>query len=378
MGLVSFFRTLFGSTPESDSTVSAEVESEASPIALLDPPRSLQDLPNRIKESSSHPQDPSEPQQDSYNRRQRTTQTASAPWWLPRGTATLTSPEQVLSAQTMDRQLYDRCVRTLDDPNVELPRLSAVVRQVLAMLCGPDSDLRQAAEVAGRDPALAAEVLRVVNSVAYRGITEIRRLDLAFARVGQRSMRSLLLTSMTRQVAINVGAAQRTVGEELWRRSLASGIIIGHLAPRYDLPEEEAFLVGLLHDIGMLAILKVVHDFQAGSPNKVSRSLFDYLCQQWHEHIGLRLAESWSLPDPIPEIAGSHHREPTADDPLKTYRLLVTFADAACAMLEYAPYVPYDFFNLPCVRQLGLKDEPQTHELLAPLPEMLKEQMESV
>ena len=376
MGLVSFFRTLFGNTPESDSTVSNEIEYEASPIALLDPPRSLHDLPGPIKKPSRS-KDPSLHQQD-FDNRQSTTQTASAPWWRPHGTPTLTPPGQVLSAQTMDRQLYDRCVRTLDDPNVELPRLSTVGRQVLARLCGPNSDLREAAEVAGRDPALAAEVLRVVNSVAYRGVTEIRRLDLAFARVGQRAMRSLLLTSMTRQVAINVGAAQRTVGEELWRRSLASGIIMGHLGPRYGLSEEEAFLVGLLHDIGMLAILKVVHDFQADRRYKVSRTLFDYLCQQWHEHIGLRLAESWSLPDPVPEIAGSHHRESAADDPLKTCRLLVTFADVTCAMLEYAPYVPYDFFNLPCVQQLGLKDEAQTHELLAPLPEMLKEQMESV
>jgi HD-like signal output (HDOD) protein len=272
--------------------------------------------------------------------------------------------------------LYDQFVHALDDPNVQLPQMSVVVQQVLMMLSASDVDLRKAADTAGKDPALAADVLRLVNSAAYRGVTEITRLDLAFARLGQRAVRSLLLASTAKEVAISIGGAHRTVGEQLWRCSVASGVILGRMAGRYGLKEEEAFLVGLLHDIGTLAILKIIHDFQRKSGQRITRALFDCLCHHWHEHMGLRLADAWNLPDPLPEICGNHHRAPASDDPLEKHRLLVGFADVVCAMLRYKTYVPYDFFHVPSVQRLGLTDTPETHELLRSLPKVIKQQMD--
>jgi HD-like signal output (HDOD) protein len=296
-------------------------------------------------------------------------------WWVPVGPPVLEPPAPA-DANAIDRELYQHCIRTLDDPNIELPQISVIVQQVLMMLHSDDVDLRQAADLASRDPALTADVLRLVNSAQYRGVAEINRLEQAFVRLGVRAVRSLLLTCTAKQVAIRVGGERRTMGEELWRRSLAAGILVSALSPRYDIPEEDGFLIGLLHDIGRLAILKVVYDFQRLHGRRVTRAVFDRVCDEWHEHLGQRLAGAWGLPDPIPELCGSHHRVPAEDDPLKTQRYLLQLADAACAMLEYAPYVPYDFFCLPCVRGLGLEDTPETHRLLANLPDLLRERME--
>jgi len=300
------------------------------------------------------------------------------PWWVPRGEPLLTPPAAGGDDQLPTPELLARFEEAAADPDRELPQLPQVAQQLLVLLRGEDADLRQAADIAARDPALAADVLRLVNSVAYRGVDEIRRLDLALARLGRRAARALVLTSSMKAVAIRTGGARYSLGEELWQCSVASGVVAGSLSGRHGLPEDDAFLVGLLHDIGMLAVLKIVHGHQVTNGEKVPRPVFDALCQQWHETLGRRMATAWNLPDPLPEVIGDHHRDPFEADRCRDYRLLVRLADVVCAMLEYAPYVPYDFFNLPCVRRLGLEDAEDARALLEEWPMLIAEHLEPV
>ncbi len=298
------------------------------------------------------------------------------PWWVPRGEPVLSAPEASQVMGVADQAMCDLCQRALEDPDLELPQLPQVAQQLLLMLHDDNADLRRAAEIAGRDPALTSEVLRLVNSVAYRGDNQILGLEQAFVRLGRRAVRALVLSSSVKSLAIRTGGAKQTLGEELWRRSIASAVVTASLAPHCDLPEEDLFLVGLLHDIGWLAVLKVTHGFQATSRRKVPREVFDALGTRWHEPLGRRLAEAWELPDPLPEVIGSHHATPGADNPVATYRHLVALADVVCAMLEYAPYVPYDFFGLPCVRELGLAENVETCALLSDWPLLIAERIE--
>ncbi len=161
------------------------------------------------------------------------------------------------------------------------------------------------------------------------------------------------------------------MGEEIWQRSLVAASMLREFSKRFGLPSDEGFLAGLLHDIGMLAVLKVVHEYRQFHGRPVSRAVFEHVAAEWHEHIGLRLSEAGNLPSPLPELIGNHHRPPGEDDPLRVQRLLLQVSDVACAMLGYAPYVPYDFFNLDCVRRLGLKDDATTRALLISIREQL-------
>jgi HD-like signal output (HDOD) protein len=299
-------------------------------------------------------------------------------WWVPEGDMPVLTAPPLAPNGSIDGELYDQLVGVLDDPNLGLPRLPQVAQRALILLHDPDVDFKQLAKLIGQDPSTAAEVLRVANSVAYCGVDKIVRLHLAFARIGCRTLRSIFLAISVKGLLIQVGGPERSRGEELWQRALVSGIVAEQFSDPRILVPDEAFLVGLLHDLGSLAILKVLHDYQLESKRRISRSLFDRLCGGWHEHIGLRLANAWNLPDPLPEIIGNHHHEPADDDPLNHHRTLVQFADAVCAMLGYAPYVPYDFFALPCVRRLGLTNNPVTCERLRGLLDVVAERIQSL
>ncbi|MFN0135329.1 MAG: HDOD domain-containing protein [Phycisphaerae bacterium] len=297
-------------------------------------------------------------------------------WFVPRGEPVSYAP-RALDREPIDSALHTAIVAVVREPDLELPRLPQVAQQTLALLARPDFSVRQLAGLIEQDPMLAAAVLRMANSALYRGVSEITRLEPAFARIGQRSLRGIVLSENVKALAIRVtSGGERSLGHELWQRSIASATIAARFADRVKMSEDEAFLTGLLHDIGMLAVLRIVHDYQKAHGRRVSRTLFDVLCEEWHEHLGLRLADAWNLPTPLTELIAGHHKAPAPDDPLRGQRYLLQFTDMVTAMLEYAPYVPYDFFNMPCVAAMGLRDDAATRAMLMELPAVIEGRMD--
>ncbi|MFO0837438.1 MAG: HDOD domain-containing protein [Phycisphaerae bacterium] len=297
-------------------------------------------------------------------------------WWIPIGAPVYEQPDYRSQVSGADVALHEHLSQILDNPDVELPQIPAIAQRALVLTRNDDVDYRQLSAVVEQDPVLTAEFLRVANSVAFRGTSEVRRLDLVFARLGSRRLRSLLLAATLKGEAIRTGPGPRSLGQELWRRSVASSVVASSLCSYASLNEEEAFLLGLLHDIGLIAVLKVVSDYQRRTSRKVARAVFDSIAQEWHEHLGLRLADMWNLPDPLPQVIASHHREPSPGDALEKSRLLVMVCDAAVTLMGFAPpYVPYDFLNLPCVRRLGLDSDSKALTRLRALPREIEQRM---
>lgn len=291
-------------------------------------------------------------------------------WWEPEGHELVI--EAPKPSAMVDSKLHDQLNKVLRDPDLELPRIPRVIQQALSLIRDEHVSFKNLAELLEQDQAVSARLLRVANSARYRGIKQVSSLEHAFARLGYREIRSILLTAAAHGIAIRTESDSQSLGKELWQRSLASGVLVAEIGKHFHRPEDEAFMVGLLHDIGELAILRVMHDYQKMHNVRITRGLFAELSRRWHCHVGLQLANAWNLPSPLPELIGDHHSLPSDDDELRIYRLIIQASDAACALLNYGPFVPYDFFNLPCVRQLGLRRDPDTCEWLAALPEQIE------
>lgn len=279
-------------------------------------------------------------------------------------------------AATIDQALYDELTAVLRDPGVELPRLPAVAQRALAMLRSPDLDYGKLADLVGQDPALTAQLLRAANSPLYRGVNAFTRLDQVFARLGQRGLHSLLATLSLRGLAIRTGGPCRSIGEQLWQRAVAAAETAAAIAPLVQRDPEHLFVLGLLHDIGYFAILRIVHDYQRAHATRLPRALFDRIGDEWHTHIGLRLADEWDLPSPLPDIIARHHGEPALDDPLATERLVMQLANAACDQLGYGGRrVTRDLLDLPCAVRLGLRPNLRTCEVLEAIPPRIEQRL---
>src|SRR4051794_32914603 len=142
-----------------------------------------------------------------------------------------------------------------------LPSLPAVALQVLRLCQRDNLDLAQNAKVITNDPALSAKMLRLVSSPTYGLGQQVRTVSHALELLGVNAVRTLALSfslvsdlRKTRHAGINLSA--------YWKRSVLSAVAARELAVGAGMAQvkEEAFLAGLLQDIGELALARVTPD----------------------------------------------------------------------------------------------------------------------
>jgi len=100
------------------------------------------------------------------------------------------SPLQtVMNQSKVRREIYSK--------SNKIPSLPEVVTEVLRLLNDPGSEIQQFEDVLGKDPALVAKMLRVVNSPFYGLARPMTSIKEAVMVLGFRSLRSLVLAAST-------------------------------------------------------------------------------------------------------------------------------------------------------------------------------------
>jgi HD-like signal output (HDOD) protein len=179
----------------------------------------------------------------------------------------------------------------LDDPVLKqaierVGTLPAAPRQYLALtqlLRDPDCTAARLAEVVAQDPTVAARVLRLSNSAYYSGGREISDLRAAVTRLGQNTLRRLVLASEV----FSAGPEADVLRDRSLRISQLAGKLLA--GPSADL----AATAGLLAEVGLLLPRPV----DSASANATPYST-----------TGAYLLGLWGLPGPIVEAVAFHDR----------------------------------------------------------------------
>ncbi len=299
-----------------------------------------------------------------------------ASWWRPEG-ATRTEPAPVERPPWGDlaRALENRLAVNLSGQNLDLPPLPQVPHRVLQRLRDPHCDFGDLVNDIAEDQVIAASVLRLANSPLYRGRDAISTLPTAVTRIGAKALKTLMLHQSLRSATLG-GRKPHPLAERIWHRSLVSAIIMRELSRFTRLDAEDAFLIGLLHDIGSVVVLREVSAQASISRGTVDTATFEYLCHQSHEAFGELLAGAWGLPAHLKALIADHHRHPPPDDPLRMERLQIMLADMLTAMLAGDEDAAYDLPNAGIVQDLGMAERNDFYSLLDRLPELVDEYSE--
>lgn len=151
-----------------------------------------------------------------------------------------TLPESVQSLLARTQQLYS---------------LPAVAMRVLELASNPQIDTRALKECIENDPALTAKILRVVNSSLFGLSRQVSDLNQALALLGIKPLK-LLVLGFSLPPGLFQGIAAETL-EWYWRRSLTRAIAAREISQAvWRQPGDEAFLAGLLRDLGMLLLIQ--------------------------------------------------------------------------------------------------------------------------
>jgi putative nucleotidyltransferase with HDIG domain len=258
-------------------------------------------------------------------------QTMPGPDWAsPAPPAPAAGPQPVPVAREQLRQSLQ-----------ELPALPRAALQALAALRDDDSSTEHCAALIGHDPALAARTLRLANSSLYGAPGRVNSVRDAVNRLGRQTVSSVLtLATLSRQFEGASCPGFSYAG--FWRHALGVALATRGLARALDRSDEPAFTVGLLHDIGRLAL--AVHFPQAtsealcrgpahaGAPQTLEREVLG----ADHLEVGAQVAAQWNFPPEILVAIAGHHTPRGAAGGAASLADLVHVADAIAHALDCA------------------------------------------
>lgn len=295
-------------------------------------------------------------------------------WWAPEG-ATLTEPPEVerLNLSTEARALENLLVSHFDGHDLRLPPLLHVAEAVLPRLSNPRCELAAVANTLAEDQVIAAAVLRMANSPLYRGLHKTTALRPAITRLGVRALRMLLMHESLRAAMFHSNRGGNELANTIWSRSLASAYIMRGLSDFTDLNKEDAFLMGLLHDIGNVVVLRIVYGERVAQRYEIDPDTFEYLCHECHQEFGELIADAWLLPPDLKALISGHHTYPDPNDPLRNPRLQLQLTDMINALLCYTPFVPYNLLESRVVDDLDLAGRDDFTVFLEQLPDQVDE-----
>ena len=193
----------------------------------------------------------------------------------------------------------------------KLPSVPHVYMAVTNALRDEDVSPRELASILRQDMAMCAKLLQLVNSSYFRLSREITRVDEAVNYLGFNMVRSLVLS-----VELFSAAAARFEGfsiESLQQHCLLTGSIASRIVSD---PKkcEEAFMAGMLHDIGKLVLAKDLPEHFREVLSRVRESgdamfvVEQKLAGVTHAEVGAYLLGIWGLPYPIVEAVANHHQ----------------------------------------------------------------------
>ncbi|HNQ24115.1 MAG TPA: HDOD domain-containing protein [Phycisphaerae bacterium] len=290
-------------------------------------------------------------------------------WWAPPADACTDFPPLVHPELTTEgRALQNALVSHFDGHNLSIPALPQVPERVLRRLRSSDCDFGKVANDIATDQVIAGAVIRMVNSPLYGGAKKITSLRAAVTRLGANALRTLMMYHSLQAAHFDSRGKERDLAQMLWRRALAGAAVMQRLSELTGADPEEAFLLGLLHDIGNVVVLRETQHQREIMRFRVDLETFEYLCQQCHQEFGELIATAWELPPRLRSLISDHHCPPAADDPHRRERLQLQLADMITVVLGYAPRVAYDLLGSRPALELGLVRGPQVDALLAKLP----------
>lgn len=196
-----------------------------------------------------------------------------------------------------------------------IPAFPPVVLRVLDLAGNDDVELAELSEIITSDAVFAAQLLRLVNSPLYARGAGITSLHHAVVTLGVERLQGLAATVATGSYlrsAMHLGELRRC-----WRHTLASAILARELAVAAKLPEDQAYTLGLLHDVGRLGLLAAAPHEYARMLREADRDPIDLLDEEQrlfgadHCEIGRLLAHRWNLGPEFAIATGRHHDPPS-------------------------------------------------------------------
>ena len=255
--------------------------------------------------------------------------------------------------------LIDMIGAYVDSGKVELPVFSSTALRIQKEVSKEDPDSQLIERLIVSDQALTSAMLKVANSAYYMGRSEVATIRQAVVRLGINEVSNIVTMVTHGQSFKSADRTVQSIMQQLWQHSIAVGIGTSWLAKHLGMQSvlQEAFIAGLLHDVGKLLILKVLDEMvKSNELEEISPDVLGEAMDILHTGFGATLMQIWNLPEIYAEIAHTHH-DPECD-PENHLLAIVRVANQACHNMGCAldNDDPVSLVDLPETEMLNLSE----------------------
>ncbi len=223
--------------------------------------------------------------------------------------------------------------------------LPEITLRIIELVEDPSSTAQDLHKVIANDPALCSRILKVVNSAFYGLPRQIGSINRAIVLLGLNAVKNIAIAASLTKLFRGGELCPRFSARELWIHSMASAagskLICDQL--KLGLPDE-AFLAGLIHDIGIMVEMQAARDkllrvfdemkFDAdGTPLTNMCEIEQQVLGADHCAFGTGLCEAWKFPKSFSHVAGYHHDPMALPSGTRMLACVVHAADCLTAQL---------------------------------------------
>jgi putative nucleotidyltransferase with HDIG domain len=217
-------------------------------------------------------------------------------------------PAKLVVDVDAQQRVGDRLAQILVDRihknKLKLPAMPAAATECLRLLNLPDNNLDKVLKIIAKDPIIAPQVMRRARSALLGRSGGAKTLDQAVTRLGVVALRELIMNVSAYQLFQSKNPKIRNITKSLWDHSVAVAVLARSLAKRRkDVDSEQAYLAGLLHDVGkpIAAALMLELERSVDGPQRawLEGDAWLGVINKCHREVGLALARSWNLDEDV-------------------------------------------------------------------------------
>lgn len=221
----------------------------------------------------------------------------------------------------------------------QIATLPEITLKIVELVEDQTSTAQDLHSVISNDPALCARILKVVNSSFYGLPGQIGSINRAIVLLGLNAVKNIAISASLAKLFRGGELCPNFAARDLWKHAIATAAASKLIsdALEYNAPDE-AFLAGLVHDIGIMVEMqfnrqKLIEVFTkidggpgaapAGDMLEAERAIFG----ADHQEFGRGLCEKWKFPKSFAAVTGWHHSPLDAPSELRKLPCIVYVAD---------------------------------------------------
>jgi putative nucleotidyltransferase with HDIG domain len=226
---------------------------------------------------------------------------------------------------------------TIVDNVNSLPQFPENILLVQKLIGDPNSEMSDIARQISMDPALTADLLKIVNSAAYMLSKKVDSIAEAVKMVGIRGIKNLLYSYGTQKILGDETAEKKSLWEHSYKTAFYAFNLVKNFRRDRNLMDD-VYVGGILHDMGKIIfsnvhpdLLSKINDFCV-EKNLPSSTFEDLAAGMNHAEIGALIAEKWNFPEALVAAIRFHTNPGAAPEAFRDLVETVYLANMFCEM----------------------------------------------